>query len=584
MILPLHTIFEARLRSNCFHYIDRTDLNCVNKVRKYSYWLVLAVSLLLGGLFFLYLHYDFEQKEIDARRLKLEYQHNRSIDQFTRSVDKFAGLVSGMRSFMNMSSELPSAIDFQKFVRNQYTDLQLQDSIVVSFIDTSHVFRQSFTRNALDPAKLVGESVSTLRSREEIQRLDNLMKHDSLRMFPLINLVEGWVGLPINFRVQRNGKTVGYAAPILGFKTIVDDIYQDDLNQEFVFHFSAEDGFDFDRERTYNNTQVYNDNEDPEYYKNLDLDPSLFLYSTKSYYGFDITIGTTYKNEFVGNKSFASLLSLWYFTMALLATVVTWQVTRYRRLNSKLIKNNKLLVLNKEEIDNKNLELQKLNDTQHKFFSIIGHDIKQPLNAIRGLLYLLQNEEINDPDLADIIKSLARSTDNTTNLLENLLRWARSQTGDIKYAPVKLDIHTILEEVERTLFGQAKEKIIKIIHHPQGELQYQGDADMLSAIFRNLLSNAIKFSNPGGTIEIETEKGNKSIAISFKDNGVGMTPEKLESLFNLDRQMSSIGTSGEMGTGLGLLLCQNFVERHGGNIEVVSQAAKGTQFTVVLPI
>jgi signal transduction histidine kinase len=520
---------------------------------------------------------------MEARALKLENQHNRSIDLFTSSVDKFAGLVSGMRSYINMSPQLPSAVDFQRFVKNQYTDLKLQDSIVVSLIDTSHVFRQSFTRYTMDPIHLVGRSVLEFRSEKKVNLLDKLMTNDSLQMFPPLNLAEGWVGLPINFRVHRNEKTIGYVAPVLSFKTILNDIYEGDINDEFVFSVSTQEGFDIDRERTYNNTQVFNEKKDPKYYKNFNLDDSQFLRTTKTYYGFGITIGTAYKDSYEGNKTYGGLLLFWYLTISLLATIVTWQIDRSRRLNLKLHKNNKLLLGNRKEIKAKNQQLQKLNNTQTKFFSIIGHDLKQPLNAIEGLLALLQYEKINDPDLEEIIKSLQKSTKNTTNLLNNLLRWARSQTGDIKFTPSQLLINDILEEVVETLYFQAKEKSIRIIYQPQVDLFYHGDKDMLSTIFRNLLTNAIKFTNLGGTVEIETRQKKNAIEISVIDSGIGMTADEVDSLFKLETQISTVGTSGEMGTGLGLILCHLFTKNHGGRIVVDSELERGTRFTVILP-
>ncbi len=556
----------------------------MNNLKKHSHWLFLCVFLLIGGFFFYYLYDNFEQQEIEARDLKLENQHRRSIEQFTSSVDKFAGLVSGMRSYMNMSPELPSAVDFQQFVRNQYNDLKLRDSIVVSFIDTAHVFRQSFSRNTMDPAKLVGQSVQTLRSEEKIRRLNHLMTHDSLQMFPPINLVEGWVGLPIDFRVHRNGKTLGYVAPILSFKSILEEIYNDDLNKEFLFQFSTQEGFDFDREQAYDNTQVYNKNRDLEYYKNFDVTDANYLFSTVSYYGFKIKVGTAYKSSYQRNSNFIGILLFWYFTIAVLVSVVVWQINRFRKLNLKLVKNNKLLLQNRKEINNKNQELLKLTKTQNKFFSIIGHDIKQPLSAIEGLLSLLQDEEIKDPDLAGIVRGLTSSTKNTTNLLNNLLRWARSQTGDIKYKPTQVDINVMLKEVIETLYFQAKEKNIKLSYLQQGELDYFGDTDMLQTIFRNLISNAIKFTNPGGTVLIASEISENSLSIKVTDKGIGMTPEEIDSLFKLDQQISTVGTSGEMGTGLGLILCYDFTLKHGGFLEVESELDKGTQFTVVLPI
>ena len=555
----------------------------MNFFKKNSHWLLLTVFLVMIGLFFLYLHSESKQNELDARSLKLENQHNRTIDKFTSSIDKFAGLVAGMRSYMNISKELPSTENFQKFVNNQYSDLKLEDSIVVSYVNTSHVFMQSFTRNTIDPVNLVGRSVKELRAKEKMKSLDNLMTDDALSMFPPLNLIEGWVGLPINFRVQRNGETVGYVAPIISFKAILDDIYREDSDNEFVFHFTTGEGFDFDREVAHNNTKIYNVKNDPEYYKNFDIDTSQFLYTTKNFYGFDLTIGTAYKYPLDESNGYGSLLFLWYFTISLLAIIITWQVNRFRKLNAMLYNNNMLLLQNKEEISDKNNELQKLNITQTKFFSIIGHDIKQPLNGIEGLLSLLKYEKIDDPDLAEIIRSLEKSTNNTTNLLNNLLRWARSQTGDIQYTPTSLNLSVILEEVIETASSQSKEKQITILYEPQLGLKYMGDRDMLSTIFRNLISNAIKFTNLGGTIKVETQKIGNSVEISVNDSGIGMSPEEVNSLFKLDTQITTVGTSGETGTGLGLILCHMFVKNHDGHILVNSEPEVGTQFTVVLP-
>lgn len=552
-------------------------------ILKYIHWILFTLLLVIGAFFFLYLLQNSEEKDIEARALKLEYQHNRSIDRFTSSVDKFAGLVSGMRSYMNMSPELPNADNFQQFVRNQYSDLNLQDSIVVSLIDTSHVFMQSFTRYTMDPIQLVGRSVYDLRSDEKIKRLDKLMTYDSIQMFPPLNLAEGWVGLPINFRVHRNGTTIGYVAPVLSFKSFIDDIYTDDVNQEFVYHFKTQEGFDFDRERTYNNTQVFNEKLDANYYKNFDSKSSEFIYTTKKYYGFGITIGTAYKTPYNGNERYRTLLFSWFLTISFLALIATWQIDRSRKLNNKLLNSNQLLRGNRKEINEKNQQLQKLNDTQTKFFSIIGHDLKQPLSAIEGLISLLQYEEINDPDLEAIIKSLKKTTKNTTNLLNNLLRWARSQTGDIAFAPVELQLDALLQEVVDTVYLHAKEKNIKIHFQPQKGIKYIGDKDMLSTIFRNLISNAIKFTNLGGSIFIEIEQKENAIEISVLDSGIGMKREVVASLFELDTQISSVGTSGEMGTGLGLILCQLFTEEHGGQLIVESELEKGTRFTVALP-
>ena len=544
---------------------------------------MLVLFLVIGSILLSYLYQDNKQKEISAREVQLMYQHDQTIAQFKGSIDKFAGLVSGMKSYVNMSPEIPNAEALQKFVNNQFSDLGIQVSYVISYIDSSHIFRQSFTRFDLDPVNLVGTSVRSIRSEKQLKRLDNLMTQDSLIVFPPLNLVEGWVGLPINFRVHRNDVTYGYIAPILRLKTILNDIYTKDLNNEFIYHFSTEEDFDFDREQTYNNTEVYSINSDPEYYKNYTHKDKKFIYTTKSYYGFKIKIGTAYREPLITQGNFFNLLLFWFATFAIMATLVAWQVNRLKMLSVRILKKNDILLNQRKEISTKNNQLQKLNETQTKFFSIIGHDIKQPLSAIEGLLGLLEYEEIRDPELAEIIKNLQKSTKNTTNLLNNLLRCALSQTGDLKFSPTQLNLNAVLEDVVGTLFFQAKEKSVRLLFQPKFEMHLTGDKDMLSTLFRNLISNAIKYTNPGGTVEINTRDRLNNIEITVIDNGIGMTSDKIANLFTLDNQPSRIGTTGEMGTGLGLILCNIFVDNHGGEIIVDSEPDIGTTFTVILP-
>ncbi|MEL6811509.1 MAG: HAMP domain-containing sensor histidine kinase [Bacteroidota bacterium] len=556
----------------------------MDKLRQHNHWLLFAMFLLIGGVFIFFLNENFKQKELEARQIRLEYHHNRTLAEFANSIDKFAGLVAGMRSYVNLSSELPTAAEFQQFVKNQFDDIKSKDPVVVSLIDTSHVFLQSFTRDEMNPAGLVGRSVSSLRSERKIKMLDQLMQQDSLQMFPPINLVEGWIGLPINFRVERDGTTLGYVAAIINFKSIMDDIYMDNEVNDLIFHFSTEEGYDFDRERTYNNTKVYNVKEDSEYYKNFTTDTSEFVYSNATFYGFNVRIGSAFKNPAMVNTGLSSVLLLWYLTFAFLAFIVTFQAHRSKKLNARLVKTNVILEGRRKEIKNQNRELKNLSKTQNKFFSIIGHDLKQPLNAVEGLLHLLEHEDIKDPDLMVIIDRLKESTGNTVDLLNNLLRWAMSQTGDIQYKEGKINLNELLFSITQASIHQADEKDISLTFTMEERIFYHGDRDMLETIVRNLVSNAIKFTDSKGEIKVSASSKDGFLSIKVTDNGVGMNPEELKSLFVVGEQISTEGTAGETGTGLGLILCQDFARHHGGNVEVSSQPKVGTEFTVLLPM
>ncbi|MBW2938687.1 HAMP domain-containing histidine kinase [Aureisphaera sp. CAU 1614] len=549
-----------------------------------SHWVKFGV-IILGVLFFIFfLDTKFKENEKIARAERLESVHNHMLNQFSFSIDNFAGLVSGMNSFVNLSKELPSAEEFQEFVRIQFRDINRQDSIVVSFIDTAHVFKFSFTPNQMDPANLIGKKVASIRDDKEIKNLNRLLTKDGLHLFPAINLVEGWPGLPLNFRVYRDGKVLGYVAPIIDFKSIIQPIYDDIEYDEFVFLFKNEDGQDFDRQQVYDGTKVYNTSKDTEYYKNFHINSNNFLISKKTYFGYSLTLGTAYKDDFKPDNKFYIILWTSYFAFVILGLVITLQVDRYKRLNDKLAFTNNLLEERQIKINQQNKELIQLNKTKDKFFSIIGHDIKQPLNAIEGLLHLLEDSEIQDPDLKEILVNLNQATGNTVDLLNNLLRWALSQTGEINFNPTNLNLTQLINESLRILKFQADLKQIIIKDSLVENIIFYCDGDMIQTVVRNLVSNAIKYSNEGGIVEVILLKEKTELVLKIKDYGVGMSQKQVDSLFKLDNLTSTLGTKGEMGTGLGLQLAKDFVKKHQGIIIVESSIGNGTTFIVKFPL
>ncbi len=519
---------------------------------------------------------NLEKIEI-ARQQKLVYTHNRAVAQFSNGVEKMAGLVAGMKSYINMSETLPSQEEFQHFVQSQLDDIQSKDSIAITVTDTSHIFRQAFTRYAIDPAKLVGRSVKDFRAQEKIQALEALMETDELVMFPPINLKEGWLGIPINFRIYRNGKVDGYVAPIINFASVMSGVYDEEISRDFVFKFTTERGYELDRTRSYNGTKVYNNNVDEEFYKNFQVLEDSFITTTRTYFDFEISISTAYKKPTRAGENFETILFICFGIFSLGLFIITWQVDRYLALNRKLkVANNEIAIQNKE--------LEQLNQTKNRFFTMISHDVRQPLQSVEGLLAVLQHEKTDDPSLDSLFDGVRKSTRNTVILLNNLLRWALSQTGELNYDPVPLNLSKIMKEVIRLVEQQAAEKSIAIIEKLDEEVFFNGDVDMIKTVFRNLISNAIKFSEENGKVVITSTVQESEIHISIHDDGIGMKPELAASLFQLGEMVSRKGTAGETGTGLGLILCKDFVEKHNGRMEVDSTLGEGTTFTVVLPI
>ncbi|KAA3619132.1 MAG: sensor histidine kinase [Flavobacterium sp.] len=522
--------------------------------------------------------------EVQKNKLKLEQAHQRSVSQFTTAIHEFAALVAGMKVFMNESEELPSADLLHRFVQKQLEAIQSNDSIAVSYLDSTHTFKYSFTRHKMDPNNLVGRKVAAIRAEDKIQALNHLMQTDSLLLFPPMNLVEGWVGIPLNFRVRRDGRTMGYVAPILQFKTLMQGMYTDQTKKDFAFRFRWENEYEFDREQVYNDTKVYNTNKDPEYYRNYNIRDSDFLSSDLNLYGSNIQISTAFKNSTVERNLVIYILLIGHLLLTSLFFILNRLRLKSKELNRELESANDLLEYRGQKLSEQNEELKDLNKTKDKLFSIIGHDLKQPLHSITGLLQLLENEQIEDPSLQTIITELKKTTNNTTELLSNLLRWASSQTGDLKYQPVMCDLDAILDNVIEVIKPAARLKSINIHEPVNKNVKVYADANMLSTVFRNLLSNALKFTQPKGNITINTEVNSTYAIVHIQDDGIGMKQEELSRLYNMESQISSLGTSGEIGTGLGLLLCRQFISMNLGKLEVTSKENEGSRFSVFIPL
>jgi signal transduction histidine kinase len=217
----------------------------------------------------------------------------------------------------------------------------------------------------------------------------------------------------------------------------------------------------------------------------------------------------------------------------------------------------------------------------------MAHDLRSPFNALLGLSDLLiENLRIyNIDEIEELVTHIKTSTQGTYALLEDLLKWTRAQSGSIPFNPQYLNIQDICKNILEFLIANASSKKITINLLIRNNLSVYSDADMLKTVLRNLISNAIKFTNTGGVIEINAEENQKNIIVSVSDNGIGMSAEKMKKLFDISQiQTTSSGTANETGTGFGLLLCKEFVEKHGGKIWVESKCGKGSDFKFTLPV
>ena len=223
--------------------------------------------------------------------------------------------------------------------------------------------------------------------------------------------------------------------------------------------------------------------------------------------------------------------------------------------------------------------------TKDKLFSLIAHDLTTPFNTILGYSNLLLSDydQQNEKQRKKYLKQIDQSAQSAFNLLGNLLTWARSQLKAIKLEPSNQNLRSLVTEAIKPYLGSANKKDIGISVNISADLQIFADLQTITIVVGNLCNNAIKFSNPGGTINFEAKSVNSKIELTINDYGVGMSPSQMNSLFSLDKAKSTPGTASEKGTGLGMIICKEFVENNNGRINVNSKVGSGTSIRIILP-
>jgi signal transduction histidine kinase len=305
--------------------------------------------------------------------------------------------------------------------------------------------------------------------------------------------------------------------------------------------------------------------------------------------------------------------TLWALTMFIsfmiwgvhfIVKIYTWRDKKQKRLlqlrvseqnqelmcqNEELSAMNEQLGIINEHINEKNIEisdqakeLEKLNATKDKLFSIISHDLRGPVRQVEDILNLVSMNYISENEFRTIIPRLKGNVRQTMNLTENLLMWARNQMEGIQVKPAVFDIWMIVDENVELLTSMASGKNINVINTVIKDQPVYADSDMIRLVLRNLLSNAIKFTPQGGTITIAGNSSEKYIEILIEDTGIGLSDDEIVMLFN-EMQFSKYGTSGERGAGIGFSLCREFVEKNGGKVTVTSKLNVGSIFRFTIP-
>jgi len=249
-------------------------------------------------------------------------------------------------------------------------------------------------------------------------------------------------------------------------------------------------------------------------------------------------------------------------------------------------KNNRNKTRINKILEDQKQQLEELNSTKDKFFSIISHDLRGPVSAFSGISRLIKHSAQNKDHegLTELSEHIDQTVDHLSGLLDNLLNWAMQQQGHFPHVPEKLQLKELLDEIQGIFKNMADGKNIAVNVNVNEDTMLWADKNTALTILRNLINNSLKFTSEGGTITISQERINDMIAIKISDNGIGIPEEKLRSLFKMTDNKSAYGTAGEKGLGLGLQLVYEFVELNNGKIEVDSEEGKGTKFTILLPL
>jgi signal transduction histidine kinase len=249
------------------------------------------------------------------------------------------------------------------------------------------------------------------------------------------------------------------------------------------------------------------------------------------------------------------------------------------------IKSNQLLEEKNQLIEQSEKELRLLNASKNKFFSIIAHDLKNPFHTVMGYSYLLSKDydRFTEDERRKFAGDIHHSTNNIFRLLQNLLEWSKSQTGRLTFTPVEIEFRRILENSVSVLHGLAEQKKIQLTFSCCDNLKVYADPLMIETVLRNLINNAIKFTPENGFIEIDAEQTDNKVRITVRDTGVGISEEDVQNLFRIDSKVKRKGTNDEDGSGLGLILCKEFVQKNNGALWAKSTPGKGSSFSFTIP-
>lgn len=500
---------------------------------------IFLISAICGILLYGLLHNykAFEQQKIDAQ---LNKAHTDAIIKAKAGIEVYASLVSGLKSYTKNSKEFPSETELQSYLNDFLKETKFKDSILINFIDTNHVFKYVVTPQKLDPNGLKGLSVKSIKSKDRIDELNELMKSNTIHLFTPINLREGWTGFPFNFSAKTsNNEVIGYVTPILDVKYLLAYFYEGNDNDRYVHKFLINDSLDLTREAFYNGTEIFNTNRDAEYYKKFNVKEEAFIYTTIQLFGLKLKVGSAFKKPHIIDKSIFIIAYSCYAVMVFLIFVILNQFLKNKSLNKNLQGANAVVVSKNKELENNLSNIQTL-------IKEIHHRVKNNMQMISGIL-TLQEDEYEDEN---IIKALRDSQNRIKSM--SLVHQKLYGTHTLKDVRTKEYVSQLIQFIEDTVSHQTFElsKIIEI----DDALSFDGDTTAnLGLIINELTTNSFKYAfkeHQKNNIEITITKQGDYYKLVYIDNGDGLPDD-----FNFEKA-----------TSMGMQLIQLLTEQLNGKL------------------
>ncbi len=481
-------------------------------LKNLKYYVVVSLVLIIGAFLLHNLLTKYNKLEEQKKEEQLNRAHFDAMISAKARIEVYATLVSSLRSFTKNTSSFPSEKQLQNYLKDLLKEIQFNDSIVVNYIDTNHVFKYIITPSQIDAPKLKGVSVRNFRPQSRIDELNRLMRTNEIKLFTPINLREGWAGFPFNFSARNNkNETLGYVTPILNVKYLLDYFYENNNQDTYVHKFLVNDSIDLTREAYYNGSSVFNKIKDPEYYKNFNASDDDFIYSPIELFGLSLKIGSAYKIKPTINKNINKIAYLWYSIIGLLVFITLFQYLKNSRLNKSLqVANNQ--VISKNKALEKNLfKIQTL-------IKEIHHRVKNNILVISNLLFL-QEREYDDKNIKTALQESRNRIKSMSLVHEKLYNSATLK--DIK-------IHEYITQLISSVEDIVRDKTLQLQKEINVDEALIFDADTtanLGLILNEFLTNSFKYSfkeNEGNLLQIDLNKDQDYYRLSYKDNGPGL--------------------------------------------------------------